>query len=869
MVKSRLKEKLMSKYRPNHYRNLSIPAGIITSLLLTFVPNTTVLAEENTTNIEKETFQLLYDEFHTLIETLEQTKEETTENQSVDSPQLVSENEDLQLIKDNLLAAVEKISSADFADRLSAASLTIEELDLIFDEAVTKIIEAEEIHIEGEIEAIDVPEVEEKQEIVEELEVVEEAPELPAESLVEEETPMQEIEAEEVQVESLVTEVSEAKSGVLDIATAQSEPVTLTMADDNTFYTVKAGDTLDSIARKYKTTSKVLAAENGLSNPNLIFVGQRLKVSGNVSVEENELEDLNKPLSSSEFIEIVGEQAQVVASDNNLYASVMIAQSALESGYGKSTLSSAPNHNLFGIKGSYNGESVTMQTQEYSDATGWVTIYDNFKKYPSYTESLLDNARLLRNGLTWNPAFYSGTWMENTTSYRDATSWLQGRYATDPTYATKLNNIIANYNLTRFDLTNQGEIVVTPIPAPEAKPEPRPVEKPVTPSTSTSAYTVKAGDTLSHISRSYNMSVSELKRLNNLTSDLIVVGQSLKVKVEIAKPAPAPTPAPKPQAPTVTTGSYKVKAGDTLSHIALANKMSVSELKTLNNLTSDLIFVGQSLKVKAEKTTPAPKPAPKPVQKPAAPNVTNSAHTVKAGDTLSHIALANKMSVSELKRINNLKSDLIFVGQKLTISGVEKETPSPAPKPAKPTIKPVTPSASTGTYTVKTGDTLSHISRNYHMSVSGLKQLNNLTSDLIFVGQRLKVKEDKASVPSKPAPSKLVTPSSNTGTYTVKAGDTLSHIGRNYNLSVAKLKELNNLRSDLIFVGQRLVVSNQSAKPVSTKSSSKTSANTTHRIASGDTLSGIALKYGTTVRSLKEKNQLRSDLILVGQILTI
>lgn len=152
----------------------------------------------------------------------------------------------------------------------------------------------------------------------------------------------------------------------------------------------------------------------------------------------------------NEFINRVAPQATTVAKNNNLYASVMIAQATLETGYGTSFLSQVPNHNLFGIKGNYNGQSVIVETTEYVNGE-WIRVREAFKKYPTYQASFEDNALKLRNGVAWDPNYYRGTWRENTTSYRDATQWLTGRYATDPNYNTKLNNLIEHYKLTRFD----------------------------------------------------------------------------------------------------------------------------------------------------------------------------------------------------------------------------------------------------------------------------------------------------------------------------------------------------------------------------------------------------------------------------------
>lgn len=156
--------------------------------------------------------------------------------------------------------------------------------------------------------------------------------------------------------------------------------------------------------------------------------------------------------SSAAFINSISSYAVSLGQQYNIYPSVMIAQAILESGWGNSDLASAPNYNLFGIKGSYNGNSVPMKTSEYSKSKGWYTITANFRKYPSYRESLEDNAKLLRNGLTWNAANYSGTWRENASNYKQATAGLvKGGYATDPIYSTSLNNIIASYNLTQYD----------------------------------------------------------------------------------------------------------------------------------------------------------------------------------------------------------------------------------------------------------------------------------------------------------------------------------------------------------------------------------------------------------------------------------
>lgn len=150
------------------------------------------------------------------------------------------------------------------------------------------------------------------------------------------------------------------------------------------------------------------------------------------------------------FLKNIGPIAQQAAAKYNVYASVMLAQAIVESAWGQSGLSTQYN-NYFGVKGDYNGSFANYPTTEWSSDKGYYTIYANFRSYPTIYDSFADNGNLLRNGISGAPDFYKGTWKENTSSYKDATAWLQGRYATSPIYASTLNNIIGTYNLTQYD----------------------------------------------------------------------------------------------------------------------------------------------------------------------------------------------------------------------------------------------------------------------------------------------------------------------------------------------------------------------------------------------------------------------------------
>ncbi|WP_137664194.1 glucosaminidase domain-containing protein [Enterococcus hulanensis] len=155
--------------------------------------------------------------------------------------------------------------------------------------------------------------------------------------------------------------------------------------------------------------------------------------------------------SAKNFIETVGEDARKLGQEYDVFASVMIAQALIESGSGTSSLSLAPNYNLFGIKGTYQGQAVSMATQEDRGNGELYSINSAFRKYPNYAASLGDYVELLRGGISGNDSYYKQTWRSTAKNYLRTTNALTGTYATDTTYGQKLNSIIALYHLTQYD----------------------------------------------------------------------------------------------------------------------------------------------------------------------------------------------------------------------------------------------------------------------------------------------------------------------------------------------------------------------------------------------------------------------------------
>ena len=265
-------------------------------------------------------------------------------------------------------------------------------------------------------------------------------------------------------------------------------------------------------------------------------------------------------------------------------------------------------------------------------------------------------------------------------------------------------------------------------------------------------YTVKSGDSLGLIAQKFNMPVSKVKSVNNLKSDNIYIGTKLKVYSNSSSTT-SKSSKKITKVSNSTAKTYTVKSGDYLSAIAFKYKTTVANIQKLNKMTGTTIYVGQVLKVSGTSTSTVTKTSnptttntTKKTTTVKSPTTNASTYTVKSGDSLGLIASKYGTSVSKLQSLNNLKSTMIYVGQVLKVSGKASSTTSqtntskPSTNSSTSTSKPSTDSStSTSSYTVKSGDSLGLIAQKHGISVSTLKSLNNLSSDLIHAGQVLKV----------------------------------------------------------------------------------------------------------------------------------
>lgn len=277
-------------------------------------------------------------------------------------------------------------------------------------------------------------------------------------------------------------------------------------------------------------------------------------------------------------------------------------------------------------------------------------------------------------------------------------------------------------------------------------------------------YTVVYGDTLLTIARRFGITVPALRTANNLNSDTIYAGQILFI------PAAVPTATRTAFAVPVGYTVYVVVSGDQLRALARRFGVTVTALRTANNLTSDLLRVGQVLLV----------PPPTPTRTPLPPG---STYIVQPGDQLLRIARRYGISLTALRSANGLTSDVVQPGQVLVIPTITP-TRTAAPPSA-------TPTGSYAVYVVKAGDRLQRIAAAYGVTLSALRTANRLDSDTIRVGQTL-------TIPN-PTRQPLV--------YTIQPGDNLTRLAARYGTTVDEIRLANGLgESATIYAGLKLII---------------------------------------------------------------
>lgn len=304
--------------------------------------------------------------------------------------------------------------------------------------------------------------------------------------------------------------------------------------------------------------------------------------------------------------------------------------------------------------------------------------------------------------------------------------------------------------------------------------------------------------------------------------------------------------------------TYRLQAGDTLASVAERSGMTESFLREVNGIPAGRkVLPNSTLLVLAdadEQTDIAAEEADAKLRLSPLTTWRRVTYRVRSGDTLSSIARRWHITVKSIVQGNRLRSDRLHSGQRLVLT-----VPNVAREPIRTAAKTSAPSSSGHViYAVKRGDSLASIAKRYGVSTASLKTTNRLNSNTIRAGQRLRIPKSGEAIEEE------------TTTYVVQQGDTLTSIANRYGVSGVKLKRLNRLTSNALKAGDRLEIPESDAPKAPPAPATAASPRTTvHSVVSGDTLTSIAERYGTTVAKLRSANGLRSSRLSIGQRLVI
>ena len=407
------------------------------------------------------------------------------------------------------------------------------------------------------------------------------------------------------------------------------------------------------------------------------------------------------------FINNIKDAAVQVANKYGLYASLMIAQAGLESAWGNSALATKA-YNLFGVKWTGRGAYITMPTQEYYGGS-YHTVYAKFQRYDSYYDALTGYANMIASNFFRSTKANAATVEQAAENLRNGK---YGTYATAPNYASSLIRVINSYNLKQFDgasastntNTNTGNSL----------------------NNTAKTYTVQAGDSVWGISQQTGVSMDNLRSWNKIQNNFIYPGQVLQLV------APGTTT----QTNTNTTNTngdktYTVKAGDSVWGISHQTGVSMSDLRAWNNIQNNFIYPGQKLIIA--------KKANNNQNTHTNTSTNNKTYTVKAGDSVWAIAQKTGVSMDTLRSLNNIKNNFIYPGQQLKLSNSNSSSNTSNPG------KTNAATNSGKTYTVKSGDSVWAIAQKTGVSMDTLRSLNNIQGNFIYPGQQLRLSGSNSS----------------------------------------------------------------------------------------------------------------------------
>lgn len=445
------------------------------------------------------------------------------------------------------------------------------------------------------------------------------------------------------------------------------------------FHTVKRGETLASIARAYGVTNAELADANNISTKTRVNRGARLKVPFKTSLTESDF--------------AYNANTEVAKDDDEYTSPYEILMTNLQ----PNTANDKNSEEKDFAANTEDKESDDTEESISEEVTSPIPPGKTAVKYRvKKNESLLGIADLFDVRVS------------------DLRNWNNIPYTEVIKIGQSLTIFVPEEKRDYYaSLDNQSTTEKNILKSTESKS-----------TTKVMYHTVRRGENLTSIANRYNVTLNDIKSWNDIEGSRIYTGQKLKLFGTKYSDAVATT-STVPHANITKTFKYKIRPGETLGEIAEKLNVTVSQIKRWNGLNSNKIYAGRMLTIQGSDNSVSMGDN---VIK--TPNTLNM-HTIKAGETIGQIAESYKVSISNIKKWNGLKSNKILAGQKLKIYsnvslGDVKSSGSAT------TAKPKT-------HTVTRGESLDSIAKKYRTSIDELKRNNNLTSNKILIGQKLKI----------------------------------------------------------------------------------------------------------------------------------
>ena len=604
--------------------------------------------------------------------------------------------------------------------------------------------------------------------------------------------------------------------GSLEQFTAQLKNIPESARRTYLVHSVRKGETLTKVARKYGVTIYDLADANNISTKSKLYVGVNLRIPVLVNPADNDYadntdialaeEEYNSPGYVSPYLSLNGSSGDTTEILNDQQT---VAELTTEDSTDESLLTEAIDTEK---------EQIGTVTPDIDE--GLVAVNYRVKK----DDNLLGIADLFNVRVS------------------DIRNWNNISYT---------DNIIIGHNLKLYVPDAQKDYYASLDKSTEIE-----EQAPKVSNTGTNdeyfMHTIRKGENLGSIATKYGVSITAVKQWNDLSSNTILAGSKLKIYS-----SSTPSDYNEEEVSSTTNTNlyrYKVRKGDTIGQIAESYRVSARMLRKWNGLKSNKIIAGQTLKIYTNKPITT-------TQEITEENDANiNYYKVKKGDTIGKIAELYKVSADDIRQWNGLSGNKIVAGHTLKVysdsgpHGIPTKTSN-----ENNTVK----SSNVEYYTIKKGDTIWDIAEANNVSVAQLKKWNDMTSNKIIAGKTLKIYSgNKNNVTTNSTVSKT---SDGTTKHTIRKGETLSQIAEKYKVSTDDIKKWNNLNDDNIIAGQKLIIKSDKSEGFADASGN----NIYHIVNSGESLYSIAKMYNTTVSRLKSINNLDGSQIQVGQKLKV